>query len=360
MKSQIGIAIIGFGYMGKFHYHKIRELKTAKNITANIELVSVYDIDELAIEDAKVEGIEAVDSFDEILSDNRVDLAVVATPNDLHYEQTKALLNAGKNVLCEKPVVLHTDQLKELVRLAEEKNLIFTVHQNRRWDKDFSVIKKVVASRMLGDVVTIWSETFGQRGVCFGWRADPAHGGGMLYDWGIHMIDQILMLFDGKKIKSIMGDLRSILTPVVDDYFEIELKFEDDITAHITMGTFSLIDKPRWFVISDKGTLKLDDFSGVNGDIAKIKDNVRTFARVRENSNMGPSRTLAHLEWQNFETVSLPQPDDMPMEFWRNLIASLSGDEHLYVSHDEMIRDMIVLEKVIESSNKKQRIEVNL
>lgn len=351
-RVKVKVGIVGFGYMGRFHYIKTKQIEDA--IT-----VGIFDVSDDPRLYAREEGLKVYDSFLDMLSDE-IDLVVISTPNDSHYEYAKLALENGKNVLCEKPVVLHLNEAYELIKLAEDNGLIFTVHQNRRWDKDFSVIKKVVNSKVLGDVVTIWSETFGQRGVCFGWRADPEHGGGMLYDWGIHLIDQILMLFKGKKVISVYGNLRSILTPVVDDYFEIELKLEDDITVHITMGTFSLIEKPRWFVISDKGTIKLDDFSGIKGDIKKIKDNVRSFARVKENSSLGPSRTLAHLEWQNFEEISLPLPDDEPMEFWRNLVAAVKGEEEQYITQDEIIRDMLVLEKVIESSKLKQRLEVNI
>lgn len=349
---KLGVGIVGYGYMGRFHHNKI------KQNGKDLELISVFDTDTQAIKDAKEAGIGIADSLEEMRNDDRIDLIVIATPNDSHYTLAKLFLESGKNVLCEKPVVLHLSELMELVGIADRKKTIFTVHHNRRWDKDFSVVRKVVDTKLIGDVVTIWSETFGQRGVCFGWRADPVHGGGMLYDWGIHLIDQMLVLFPDRKVTSIYGQLRSILTPVVDDYFEIELKFGFDVTVHITMGTFSLIDRPRWFVIADKGTLKLDDFSGLAGDIAKIKDNVRSFARVKENSTLGPSRTLAHLEWQNFEKVSLPEPDDEPMEFYRNLIAAIRGEEKIAVNHESIIRDMEVLEKVIESSQKKQRLEV--
>lgn len=352
MNKEIKVAIVGFGYMGRFHYIKTKSLP-------GVRTVGIFDFDDEVKKNALEDGLKVYSSFEELIMDE-IDLVVVSTPNDSHFEYAKKALENGKNVLCEKPVVLEIKQLQELIDISEKNKLVFTVHQNRRWDKDFSVIKKVIDSKIIGDPVTIWSETFGQRGVCFGWRADPSKGGGMLYDWGIHLIDQALMLFKDKKVISIYGELRSVLTPVVDDYFEVELKFENDVTVHITMGTFALIDKPRWYMIADRGTLKIDDFSGKNGDIKKIKENVRAFARVKSNSNVGPSRTLAHLEMQNFEDTILPTPDDKPLEFWRNLIASVRGDETTYITHSEMMRDLVILNKVIESNRLQQRLEVEL
>ena len=222
------------------------------------------------------------------------------------------------------------------------------------------MVKRVVQSKKIGQITTIFSQTFGQRGVCYGWRADADKGGGMLYDWGIHLIDQILVLFEGKKVKSVYARLRSILTPIVDDYFEIELEFEDDIVAHISVGTFALQERPRWFVMGDKGTLKLDDFSGTKGGISKIKDNIRGFARVTPNKALGPSRTMAHLEKENIEDILLPSVEDTPHDFYTNLVRTINGDEMTIVSEEEMRRDMQIIESVFESNRLGQKISVDI
>lgn len=350
--NEIGVGIIGFGYMGRFHFNKIQAMNGMK-------VLGVYDIDEEQREFAvKEHGLVSYDSAEEMLISETIQLVIISTPNDCHYKYAMMAIEAGKNVLCEKPAMLSVVDLKEVLDAAEKQNVIFTTHQNRRWDKDFDVVCKVVRQGLIGGITTIYSETHGQRGVCFGWRADPGKGGGMLYDWGIHLIDQLLYLFYDQKVISVYSRLRNILTPAVDDYFEVELEFENDIVAHISVGTFALQDRPRWFVFGDKGTLKLDDFSGVEGGIAKIKDYVRSFPRVSKTTSLGPSRTMAHLERENFEDLSLPVPEDKPMEFYRNLKASLLGEESPYITPDEMIRDMIVIEKVFESNKKGERLKV--
>ncbi len=352
MSGEIKVGIIGFGYMGRFHLNKIQNMEGMK-------VVGVFDIDDEQKDYAiKEYGLVAYNTVEELLSNTDIRLVIISTPNDSHHEYAMKALNAGKNVLCEKPAMLTTAELKEVLTVAKEKKVIFTTHQNRRWDKDYDVVCKVVKQGLIGGITTIYSETHGQRGVCFGWRADPEKGGGMLYDWGIHLIDQLLNLFPGQKVVSVYSRLRSILTPAVDDYFEVELEFENDIVAHISVGTFALQDRPRWFVFGDKGTLKLNDFSGVNGGIAKIKDYVRAFPRVSKATSLGPSRTMAHLERENFEDISLPLPDDKPMEFYRNLRASILGDEKPYVAPEEMLRDLTVIEKVFESNDKGERLTV--
>lgn len=349
----IGVGIIGFGYMGFFHYNKIKQME-------RMSLVGVYDIDEEKKRQSKEDGVTVFESLDEMLTNAEIKLVIISTPNDSHYEYAMRALKAKKNVLCEKPAMMTMAQLEKVLKAAEDNGVIFTTHQNRRWDKDYSVVKNVVQNKSIGGIYTIYSETFGQRGVCFGWRADPEKGGGMLYDWGIHLIDQMLQLFPDSQVISIYARLRSVLTPVVDDYFELELEFDNDVIAHISVGTFALQERPRWFVFGDRGTLRLDDFSGEKGGIAKIKDNVRGFARIKANSNLGPSRTMAHLERQDYDDISLPKPVDSPLEFYRNLEASILDGEEIYVKPKEMIRDMKIMERAFESSKKKERIAVSI
>lgn len=339
----IKAGIIGFGYMGNFHMNRMRKV-------SGIEPYAVYDIDANKLADAKEEGLLVYDILNNFLSNTEIDLVVICTPNEVHAELAIQALNTGKHVLCEKPATMTVAELETVLACAEKNKKIFTTHQNRRWDNDYKVVKKIVNEQTIGGVTTILSQTFGQRGVCFGWRADPEKGGGMMYDWGVHLIDQLLLLFEDRKVISVYARLRSILTPVVDDYFELELEFERDVVAHISVGTFALQDVPRWFVFGDKGTLKLDDFSGTKGDISKIKDNIRGFHRVAQNSSLGPSRTMAHLEKENFEDISLPTVEDTPFDFYQNLIASINGEEMQVVTHEQMLRAMKVIETAFESS----------
>lgn len=344
----IKVGIIGFGYMGNFHLNHFKEIE-------GVDVVSAYDIDSEKLLDAKDAGLITYATLEDFLAQT-IDLVVVATPNDSHKDLVLACLNSGKHCLCEKPVAMNVEELEEMIACAKHNNLIFTVHQNRRWDKDYLVVKEAIASGKIGNVTTIISQTFGERGVCFGWRAIPENGGGMVYDWGIHLFDQLLMLFGSRKVISVYSRLRSILTPSVDDYFEVELEFEEDIVAHISVGTFALQKCPRWFVFGDKGTLKLDDFSGEKGGMTKIKDNIRKFKRVNTSSVHGPSRTMAHLEREDIEEIELPKVERDELYFHKNLIDSILGKATIEVKHEEMQRDMKLIQAVFESSKTGEKV----
>lgn len=353
IKSRIYyVGIVGYGYMGNFHCKKVNE-------TDGLKLRAVFDIDEKKTEEMELKDINIYKNMEDMCTDSAIDLIIICTPNDSHAQLAIKALEHGKHVLCEKPAAMSAAELDEIINKAEKYGKLFTVHQNRRWDKDYQTVREVLAGELIGQPVTIISQTFGQRGVCFGWRADPEKGGGMLYDWGIHLIDQLLLLFPERKVKSVYARLRSILTPAVDDYFEAELEFDNETVAHISVGTFALQDLPRWFIFGDKGTLRLDDFTGTAGGVSRIKEGVKDFQRVTKNQALGPSRTMAHLEKENLENIPLPSVEGIN-NFYQNLLAALNKEESEIVTYDEMRRDMQVLEAVFESSAKSQKIVTDI
>ena len=183
----IKMGIIGFGYMGHWH------LKNAPKVD-NVEVVAAYDIDPARVAEARETGLVGFDTLDEFLKSDLFNLVLVATPNDKHCELVCAALNAGKNVICEKPVAMSLAELDKMIDTAKANNKLFTVHQNRRWDKDFRIVKEVYDSGELGHVYSIQTRLHGSRGAMFGWRAEPEHGGGMIYDWGVHFVDQLLFM----------------------------------------------------------------------------------------------------------------------------------------------------------------------
>lgn len=350
--NTIKAGIIGFGYMGHFHLNKARQLE-------ELDVVSAYDIDAEKRADVANEGLTVYDTLESFLADETISLVFICTPNNVHAELAIASLQAGKHVMCEKPVTMDSTELEQVIAAAEKANRIFTVHQNRRWDEDYLMACQAVQSGEIGNITTIQSRVYGQRGVCFGWRADPVAGGGMLYDWGIHLIDQLLCMFRGHKVVNVYARLLSILTPAVDDSFELQLEFDNGVVGKIQVGTFCLQDLPRWFVYGDRGTLKIDDFSGKTGGMARIRQNVHGFDSVF-GKHLGPSRTMAPLKPEFVETLPLPQVSTDPLAYHRNLARACAGLEQPCVSFTDMRRDMKIVDMAFESSRTKQVLSTSL
>ncbi len=338
--------------MGHFHLKKVRSLKGVKE-------EAVFDTDPERLAEAEAEGMKAFDSLEKFLA-CPLELVVIATPNQWHAPYALACMEAGKDVLCEKPAVLSVSELDSLQECSRRTGRIFTVHQQRRWDPDYRAVCDMVKSGKIGHVTTIESRVFGERGVCFGWRADPESGGGMLYDWGVHLIDQILMLFEDAKVTSVYARVRSILTPVVDDFFDITLLLDNEVCARISVTTFALQKMPRWFVFGDRGTMKLNDFSGVVGGAARIREQVKGFDSVVGQKDLGPSRTMAPLHPDMLEALPLPEEDDMQMEFWEQLVRALNRQEEPAVTLGQIRRQLQIVEAAFLSSAEKRAVETDI
>jgi scyllo-inositol 2-dehydrogenase (NADP+) len=342
--------IIGFGYMGKWHFNRIK-------LIDGIDVVSAFDIKQERLDEASAEGLTVCTTLEQFLSLG-LDVAIVATPNNFHKYYCVAALNAGLNVICEKPATMNVAELDEVIEVARQSGKVFTVHQNRRWDVDFMMVRKAIADGSLGKPVSLESRVHGERGVCFGWRADPVAGGGMLYDWGVHLIDQMLFLFPERTVTHVFAQLKSVLTPHVDDYLKVEILFDNNMTAHVEVGTFALEKMPRWFVYGDRGTLKLDDFSGKTGGLSRIRQAPGEGAEFNEQQVIGPSRTMAPLTPEDIIRLGLPAVEEQPLAYYNNVVAAIHGTEKLIVSPESVRKTMRVIDAAFLSSETKKTVEL--
>lgn len=190
-------AVIGYGGQGGWHARQI----LASDVAA---LAGVYDIDEAKNKAAERHGMFAYPSLEAVLADEKVEAVVIATPNASHKALAVKALEAGKNVVCEKPVEMSCAAFDEMTSAAARAGKLFTVHQNRRWDVDYLAIKRMAASGEIGGVIRLESRIHGSRGIPSDWRRVRAEGGGMLLDWGVHLIDQALQIVREKIVRRLL------------------------------------------------------------------------------------------------------------------------------------------------------------
>ena len=353
LSNMINTGILGYGYMGNCHVQKIAD-------TEGMTVTSVHDIDPDKKIDAEAAGFTFFADLPSFLAQPNLQLVVIATPNQYHKDLSIAALRAGKHVICEKPVTLNTAELDEIIAAADETGKLFTVHQNRRWDADYLAIKKVVEDGILGQPVSVESRVLGERGIVFGWRADPAYGGGMIYDWGVHQVDQLLQLFADHQVTRIYAQAWSVNTPAVDDYFKIEMIFDNQAAAHVECGVFALEKLPRWFVYGDSGTLKVDTFSTQTGRISRINRLATVEVSKGVDPLVGTSRTMAPLKTEQIEHVALPVVADASATFYRNLVLACEGKAAPLVSPASVRRTMQVIDAAFESIRSSQSVTVRI
>ena len=184
------LGIIGFGGMASYHFDCLN------NSYDRLQIKGVYDLNEERMKAAKEKGLYAYSSKEELLSDPEIDLVLIATSNEVHKELSIEAMAAGKNVICEKPVTLNSQELVEIMEASKKYGKVFTIDQNRRTNKDFVLMKRKVEEGLLGKVYHIESRVEGSRGMPSGWRTLKALGGGMMLDWGVHLIDQLMLMID--------------------------------------------------------------------------------------------------------------------------------------------------------------------
>lgn len=347
----IHAGILGLGYMGTVHTQKIAAVD-------GIAVVSVHDIDPGKKKAADEAGYIFFSDRSDFLAQPDLDLVIIATPNQYHRDYAIEAMQAGKHVICEKPVTLNTAELDDIIAAARETGKLFTVHQNRRWDADYLMLRAVLQANTLGQPIAVESRVLGERGIVFGWRADPAYGGGMLYDWGVHQVDQILQLFPGKTVTRVFAQLWSVNTLQVDDYFKLELVFNDQTSAHIECGVFALEKLPRWFVYGDTGTLKIDDFKAQNGRISKINRNFTVEVSEGVDPIVGSSRTMAPLRPEQIQHVTLPKTIDAANAFYENIVEACREPDKLAVRPESVRRTMQVIDAAFASARTRQSLDV--
>ncbi len=330
-----GVAIIGYGGMGHWHGGKIR----ANNV---VDLKGIWDIKEDRRELAKSEGIHVYSSLEDLLSDESVDLVTIAVPNELHKPLAIQALEAGKNVICEKPVCLGSGELQDIIDVANRIGKLFTTHQNRRWDSDFLIMKQVFESGDLGEVFGIESRVQGSRGIPGDWRAKKEHGGGMLLDWGVHLIDQILQITKERKIERIYCTFDHITNYEVDDGFKLDMYFEGGLTARVEVGTSHFLSMPRHYMTGSNGSAMVRDW-GSKCEVVCCKNwNEKDVVPVV--TAAGLTKTMAPRNENTISTYELDQPKSNVHEFYMNVCDAIDGKAEQIVKHCELMRVMKVME----------------
>ena len=210
MEKSISVGVIGAGFIGPVHIEAIR--RRGFKVLAIAEM-SQADA-ERAAERLKIP--KAYGDWRDLVADPEIDVVHVASPNYLHFEHAKGALQAGKHVICEKPLAMTTVESGELVRLAEEKNLVNAVNFNLRFYPLIQDAKARIGAGELGSKIYIIQGSYLQDWLLYetdwNWRLEPELGGDLraIADIGSHWMDLVTFI-TGKKITSVFADFETFL-----------------------------------------------------------------------------------------------------------------------------------------------------
>lgn len=343
-------AVIGYGGQGAWHCEQILKSDVAS-------LVGTYDIREVRCEAAVKRGIYVYPSLEALLADPQIDAVVVATPNDSHLNIVLEALKAGKHVICEKPVELTTSAFDEMVACAKEANRLLTVHQNRRWDVDFLAMKAILESGEIGDAIDVESRIHGSRGIPSDWRGTKAQGGGMILDWGVHLIDQILQLIPSP-IERIWCTTSHITNQEVDDGFKLEIYFQDGKSAHVEVGTYNFLPMPRFYLRCQNGSAYIEDWRK-NAQVARLTAWCEKDVTPVQNA-AGITKTMAPRDSLTLDLYEAPRPASDVHDFYRNFCLALDGKAETLIKHSEVRRVLAVMEAAFQSADTHLPVECQI
>lgn len=198
-ESDIKVGVVGYGgafNMGKAHLDEMR--------SAGMVPFAVAEVDKSRLEIAAKDfaGIECYDSVAAMLKQSSVDLLAIITPHNTHAELALQCLRAGRHVVCEKPFAITTAECDAMIREAKKRKLVLSTYHNRHWDGCImEAVQRIRNDGEIGEVFRVEAHMgrFGKPGDW--WRSSKSISGGILYDWGVHLLEYILQVVDSEVVE---------------------------------------------------------------------------------------------------------------------------------------------------------------
>ena len=377
MSQTIKAAIVGTGFIGPAHLEALRRIP-------NVEVVALVEVNqELASEKAKQLGIPRAYVFADMLKQDDIDVVHICTPNFLHYSQAKAVLEAEKHVICEKPLAISLEEAEDLVKIAKTTGLVNAVHFNLRYYPMVRQMKVMREKGELGEVYSIMGSylqdwLFLQTD--YNWRLEPDKSGDSraIADIGSHLLD-ITEYVTGLKITQVMADFSTVhktrlkplkaietysgkmLTPAdyqevpinTEDHATVLLRFDNGSKGSITVSQVNAGRKNR-LNIEIAGSVSAFEFNSERPNELWIGK------REKANEQLMKDPSLVHREVSSL--VSFPGghnegfPDTSKQLFKEVYAAIAAGKQPEHPSYPTFAdgwRELLIGERIVES-NKKQ------
>jgi scyllo-inositol 2-dehydrogenase (NADP+) len=338
--EKLRFGIVGLGRSGwNIHVSNLRPREDAK-------IVAVSDpLEERRQEAADEFGCQTYDSIDEMLKQDDIDVAVIATPSVMHGPDTLKSFAAGKHVVVEKPMAMNVAEADQMIAASEETGLKLFVHQNWRFNRAFTHLKDIAESGKIGRLYHIrnYSSGFSRRD---DWQTLAKNGGGVLNNTCPHFLDMLIQLAGGS-IKDVMGDLQQIASAGdVEDHVKAFLRGENGCTVDMETSSAQNVAAalPSWILCGTNGTLTSD---GKQSTIRWYDPEEAGSLEVRDTAAAGRKygSDSKPLEWQE-EVVETQGPDIG--NFYDNVTGVIQRGEEMIVtpgSVREVIRVMVKIRK---------------
>ncbi len=285
-------------------------------------------------------------NFNDLIHDKDIRLIVICTPHLLHVSQAIEAMEAGKDVIIEKPVAMSSRDVKTLIRMAEASGKRWFPYHNRRWDGDFLTVRQLIKEKTLGNI-TDFESHFDRYTPEIGraaWRYNDASGGGTLFDLGPHLIDQTVALFG--KPDSVWCKLYTRRRESkASDSFDLKL-FYPETTATLKAGVFMAEPGPRFQV---HGTLGSYIKYGVDPQEARLRNGAKAGSPAIGKERVSDYGILATYSRGELNRRRYPTLNGNYMGFYDNVYKVLTRGGKPEINADDALLNLLIIEAAIRS-----------
>lgn len=340
----IEVGLVGFGLAGRaFHAPVIRAVP-GLHLAAIVQRAG----NEAA---EKYPDVRIVRSLDELLAIREIQLVVIATPNDTHFPFAQQCLEAGRDVVVDKPFTTTAEEARSLMALAKKCGRLITVYQNRRYDGDFQAIRRLVAKKTLGRIVRFEThyDRYRPQLKPGAWRETTRPGSGILFDIAPHLIDHALVLFGLPE--AVTADVRiERENAVADDAFDIMFHYPGAMRAVLRSSILAAAPRPRFVLLGTQGSF--------------IKQTVDPQENNLRHGNIPASGPWGAEPEENWGLLTVPEGDKFAerrvpsancdfRDFYANVRDTLMGKAAPAVTPEWAVNVMRLLEMARESSERR-------
>jgi predicted dehydrogenase len=329
-KKPVGWAVLGLG-MGRYHANLIEK-------APGLKLVALCDANPEAL--ARCEGkytkAARYTSINQLLADPNVQGISVVLPHDQHAKVAIRLLKAKRHVVLDKPFCLTVAEGKRMIAAARANRRLLSCFHNRRWDVDYVTVQRLVDRGTIGKVRYLESRIGGGGRIPAGrWRSDRKQMGGLLYDWGAHLVDQSMRLIKCRPVTVYGFSQRDVPARKgwdVEDRMQALVRFEDGSVALLAWLFNSPAPVPRMIVEGEQGGVRVEHL--LQSAPKDNPDGIQLYRRGKKGKTVQKSVPYAKADWTGY---------------YNNIGWALLGKARLLVRPEEAIRHVAICEAAYRS-----------